>query len=201
MPEVLGNPPSPRVALFWNGTAWQWALVDAAGHLQIDTVTSALPAGAATEATLASADGYLGLIAVLWNCLRTVGTDRFMVKGEDQLFSYKGVLQDQKYLADAAAGTNTLVGSTVPAGEIWVVTNICVANRRNDSGYVKIRMAHLFDWPGVAGLPPLTKEVPACWTGHFILVPTQRLEAIFYACIVNDDLYWVTYGYRMTLET
>jgi len=38
MPEVLGSPPSPRTALFWNGAAWQWALVDAAGNLQVTIV-------------------------------------------------------------------------------------------------------------------------------------------------------------------
>ena len=54
MPEVLGDPPSPRTALFWNGTAWQWALVDAAGHLQLDVVTSGLPGGAATAANQAA---------------------------------------------------------------------------------------------------------------------------------------------------
>ncbi|GAI61420.1 unnamed protein product [marine sediment metagenome] len=33
MPEVLRNPPSPRTALFWNGTAWQYALVGLGGRL------------------------------------------------------------------------------------------------------------------------------------------------------------------------
>lgn len=35
MPDVLGSPPSPRAALFWNGATWQAALVGPGGRLQV----------------------------------------------------------------------------------------------------------------------------------------------------------------------
>lgn len=58
----------PGAYLFgWTGAAWVKALVDAAGNLQVDITASALPTGAATEATLAdvesAVDGIEALLA------------------------------------------------------------------------------------------------------------------------------------------
>jgi len=68
MPEIIPNHvPSPRTLLAWDGTAYRPATIDAAGHLQIDVLTSGLPAGAATEATLATlaTDARLELVRLL----------------------------------------------------------------------------------------------------------------------------------------
>jgi len=125
MPEVLGSPPSPRTALFWNGTGWQWALVDAAGHLQIDTVTSALPAGAATAANQIIINTTVGLVALIRNALQTVDTDRLIVRGEDQLHSYDEPLCDT--LNGAISGADGHLDSNDPAdGLVWHVTHITV---------------------------------------------------------------------------
>lgn len=51
----------------WTGTAYDKVLIDAAGHLQVDVLSTALPTGAATETTLdlvrAELDGIEGLLA------------------------------------------------------------------------------------------------------------------------------------------
>lgn len=41
----------------WDPPVWRKVTVDLAGHLQVDTVTTALPAGAALDATLVTIDG------------------------------------------------------------------------------------------------------------------------------------------------
>ncbi len=62
MPEVLGEPPSPRTALFWNGTAWQWALVGLGGRLQVrgeDQLFSYREAlGRPSDGVISAAEGY-----------------------------------------------------------------------------------------------------------------------------------------------
>jgi len=56
MPEIdPSHSPMPRTALYWDGTLYTPALVDAAKHLQVDVLTSGLPAGAATAAAQALA--------------------------------------------------------------------------------------------------------------------------------------------------
>lgn len=61
MGVVLDDSPGERVLLYGaDGSTLLKVVVDAAGHLQVDTLTSALPSGAATEATLAEANARLG---------------------------------------------------------------------------------------------------------------------------------------------
>jgi len=68
--------------LFWNGTAWQWALVDAAGHVQVDTLSTVMDVLAATAANQATMITALELIDDLRNALDSVGTDELDVNVE-----------------------------------------------------------------------------------------------------------------------
>jgi len=201
MPEVLGNPPSPRAVLFWNGTAWQWALVDAAGHLQLDVVTSGLPAGAATAAAQALALAQLQLIEDMRDALQSVATDRLQVRGEDQLFSFKGVLalHSTDVLAD---DDGSLDSPAVPAGEIWVVTTVVVCD--STSPCASIVVANFHDGAGFE----IEREVKAFaigerknWGGHTYLDPSDTIRVTFYGGKAGDTCHvWIT-GFRMTLET
>lgn len=54
------NMPHPMSAVGWDGTDFHILTIDAAGHLQVDNLSSALPTGAATEATLAEVSARVG---------------------------------------------------------------------------------------------------------------------------------------------
>lgn len=119
MPEVLGNPPSPRAALFWNGTAWQWALVDAAGRLQIDVVDA----------------------AGLQDALQSVAADRVIVRGEDQLHSYSGVLARAR--TAAISGVNGFCDSDqCVAGDVWILTSVAVRDVTSPVTAVEMLVRH-----------------------------------------------------------
>lgn len=61
MGVVLDDSPGERVLLYGaDGSVLRKVVVDSSGHLQVDTLTSALPSGAATEVTLAEANARLG---------------------------------------------------------------------------------------------------------------------------------------------
>ena len=132
-------------ALGYDGTAFRNLLTDAAGHLQVDALTSGLPAGAATEVTLAAvlADALthtlgvggataahqvtqntaLQLIDDLRTALNSVATDRLKVCGEDQLISYLAPLQNVR--TAVISGANGYVDSGTPgAGVVWCVEHV-----------------------------------------------------------------------------
>ena len=93
MPDVYPvHIPAPRCVIGWDGTAYRAFAVDASGHIQTDVLTSALPAGAATATHQLTMITALQLIDDLRNALQSVATDRLRVVGEDQLFSFRGVL-------------------------------------------------------------------------------------------------------------
>jgi hypothetical protein len=55
--------------------------------------------------------------------LQSVATDRLKVRGEDQLFSYKGSLENTRTAVISGAG-GYCDSNTVPAGEVWCVRRV-----------------------------------------------------------------------------
>ena len=156
MPEVPGNPPSPRTPLFWTGVAWLRALVDAAGRLQ--------------------------------------------VRGEDQLFSYLGVLAETRELFISGAG-GYVESPGVPAGEIWVVTTVSACDAT--TGVSSIWIANRHDGVNV----DIQVETRAFaiwdrsnWAGHTCLDYDDTIRAYFTGGLAGDTCRICITGHRMTLE-
>ena len=223
MPEVLGSPPSPRTALFWNGTAWQWALVDAAGHLQIDTVTSALPAGAATEATLATlateatlvafaggaatearliiTNTLLTQIASLRNALESRSLDRLIVRGEDQHFSIKGVLAVRSS-GNPSGADGYLESPGVPAGEYWIVTTVAAMDNTTALTGIEIHNRHnAINYALREEVRAIAIGEYASWGGHTYLDVDDVIRVYYPGCLAGDTVYLQITGYRMTVES
>lgn len=200
MPGVLGNPPSPRAAVFWNGAAWQWALVDAAGHLMVDLAASTVPGGIATAANQIGIAATLGVIDNLVDALGGPGDVRLQVRGENQLFSYKGNLVDRVEELNASAPDHYMAGASPPAGEVWVVTTATAFDLT--SGCTEARVYVTIDGVGVkmADAVPAVAGQAACWSGHVFLEPGDHVDAAFIGCTAGDDVYLEVSGYKMTLE-
>ena len=102
MPLVLPDgAPYPNAVVGWTGTIWQCLHVDAAGDLQVDVLDAAGLQGA----------------------LQSIGTDRLIVRGEDQLQSFEGSLGAPRTAVISGAG-GYVASLAVPANTVWVVTNI-----------------------------------------------------------------------------
>jgi len=175
--------------------------VDAAGHLQIDTVTSALPAGAATAANQVLALAQLGMIEDVRHALQSIATDRLIVRGEDQLFSFKGVLG---ITGEAViSGANGYIESiAVPAGEIWVVSTILA--RDNTSPTTRIILVNRHDGASIT----VNDEIRAfgaldwsVWGGHTYMDQGDVVRASFIGGQAGDTCRIDVSGYRMTVET
>ena len=179
MPEVLGNPPSPRTALFWNGDEWQWALVDAAGHLQIDAVS------------------LLGLEGAL----QSVATDRLQVRGEDQHFSIEEVVAQT--LFGAISGADGFFDSpAVPDGRYWIITNVTAADATRATTAHQRFARHdgvdiLFDYQ----LQAFALGEPSSWSGHVFLDAGDVVRVSFAGGLVADVCRVSVTGYQMTIET
>jgi len=128
-----------------DGVNFRNVRVDAAGHLQVDALTVAIPPDASTETSLAALLAYaltnplptgaataahqvtqntaLQLIDNLVNALQSVATDRLKVRGEDQLWNYAGSLAN--FREAVISGANGYVESnTPPATQVWCVQHI-----------------------------------------------------------------------------
>jgi len=178
------------------------ALATVAGdQLRTDVISSALPAGAATAAHQVTQNTALQLIDNLVTALQSVATDRLIVRGEDQLFSFKGVYQERQMDLNTPAGGSTLSGAVVPAGEVWIVQNFIAFDVTSACAYIRLGVdiggtRYFIDW-----LPnPAAAQV--CGGPCFASMKTgDRLAADFSGVVLNDDTHLGAFGYKMTLET
>ncbi len=201
MPEVLGNPPSPRTALFWNGTAWQWALVDAAGNLQIDVVASGLPVGAATAAAQALALAQLQTIAEIRDALQSVATDRLIVRGEDQLFSYADTLLCD-IIDDISGVDGHLETPVVPANQVWVVTNIRAVDATTATTLHDYRVNRVASvYPFAEERAAFAADIPSFYHHWVWLNVGDRIRVLFTGGLAGDTCRISLVGHIMTLET
>ena len=79
------NMPHPMSAVGWDGMDFHILTIDAAGHLQVDNLSSALPTGAATAANQLTEIAALQLIDDLRAALHSVNTDELQVNVEDSV--------------------------------------------------------------------------------------------------------------------
>jgi len=201
MPDTIPNHvPSPRTLLAWDGTAYRPVTIDAAGHVQIDVLTSGLPAGAATAANQATEITALQLIDNLVNALQSVATDRLQVRGEDQLFSYGAALV-QRNTANLGPGEIHLSAPGPAAGLVWNVTNICAVDDTTAT------TAHLYVvYRGVTNY--LFAEVVQAfgigdfsfYHGELWLDPGDYIAVFFTGSAVGDTCSIHITGHIMTLE-
>ncbi len=102
MPEVLPkHAPVPIAVIGWDGAAYRVFALDATGRLNVNVLAN------------------LGLD----DALQSVATDRLIVRGEDQLHSFKAALGVRT--SGVVSGANGYFDSAPGgAGYVWVVTSV-----------------------------------------------------------------------------
>lgn len=159
-----------------------------------------LPSGAATAANQALMVTALQLIDNLVGALHSVGTDRLIVRQENQGFSFADKLFDPKANADSDVGDIDLFSSTVPSGEVWVVTSVTAINTVTVCSMIYLYHYDDATWCGFRrqATPTILEGVE--WAGHLYLTPGDKILAQFGACVLHDVLALDVLGYKMTLE-
>jgi len=193
--------PMPRGCLGWDGTNFYVLRTDATGHLQIDVLTSALPAGAATLAEQETQTATLELIALIRNALQSVDTDRLIVRGEDQLYSIKEPVAEFRSVAISGAdGYGRSV--TVPANTIWKITQVCTQDATNAVTEVQFRFWH------DGGDYIFANDIRAIGAGEYICTaceiwmdPGDEIRPVFTGGQAGDTIYTIVTGHAITLET
>lgn len=115
------------------------------------------------------------------------------------LFSYTNQLLGESDNANADAGQNLLYGTTVPAGEIWVVTAMMVVNTisQTSSSNLGLYTGSLYRWVSARGV--LAASAGHSWSGHIYLVEGDTVVAVANGCTAGDDLFFSYLGYKMTI--
>lgn len=170
-------------------------------ELDVVVESSALPTDAATQTTLALCLTALQLIDNLYGALESQASDRLIVRGEDQLFSFKDVLS--LFESTVISGASGWAPSDAcPADEIWHITNIMASDDTSPTTthlYQDCRNGaiHAFG----ATIRAIAAGEHSYWSGHVWLGPTDFIRVYFTGGLIDDVGNVTITGFRMTLET
>ena len=116
------------------------------------------------------------------------------------LWGYNDVVSEAVDDLNLAAGTNSVVGATVPAGEVWIVSTI--------TGVVVSATAsilNLFITVGgidiiIKAVTPPTSGAVYLETGQFVLKAGDKVFIRVFTATAGDDAYLRYAGYKMRLD-
>jgi len=135
------------------------------------------------------------------DALQSVATDRLIVRGEDQHFSYDKPLE-VGVTGNPSADDGYLASTAVPAGVVWIITNVVAQDITTP--LTAIRLASR-SGAGTINFYAITRAIVAGeyvpWGGFVALETGDTIRAYFEGSLAADTCWvWLT-GYVMTKET
>ncbi len=183
-------------------------LVDTDGHLQVDTLSSALPTGAATSAKqddiltelqekLETADLNLDADKDVQVDVKTMPTVTVIPGSGEKLFGFSGIVSEEKSNTNLSAGNNALYGSSVPAGEVWVIKQVTLR-------YVGTSPTRIYAHLSVGGVAVELLDVESPVSGarnpaavDVLLEEGDKVIARVEGATAGDDFYLRYCGYKL----
>jgi len=115
------------------------------------------------------------------------------------LWGYSDRYAETESNLSAAAGFNWLVFSTVPAGEVWVVSGMTWVNVNTACSLIA---ADMYDGADLytlyyEGTP--AANVYKTIQCDIVLKEGDCLKVLFGGCALNDDIYAWAFGYKMAI--
>lgn len=116
---------------------------------------------------------------------------------DNVLAGYSDTYFQSMYVHNHAAGSHTFSASTVPAGEMWVVTAISAYDADNILDGIRfIKREDTIDGIFHAGYPSEGGEIIA-WSGQVYLKEGNKILVLMMGMQDGDDIYTVIHGYKM----
>ena len=118
---------------------------------------------------------------------------------QPMLFGFSDTLADRQFIADTGAGDIDLTSSAVPAGEIWVVTNVAYRNRDNACTDIVV-------WPATDNKTPpiIANYAPTagqwdCQVINIVMEEGDTMVFRFNGCVALDYIEMQMVGYSMSI--
>lgn len=112
-------------------------------------------------------------------------------------FGYDDRLAEEKNKIGSLPGNNDLSPLTVPAGEMWCVTQMCLFNASsiNSAQMVYLKCGSLVIY--VDHLSNVPSGIPRILQGRWYLKEGDYVVFRFYGCTSGDNLFTSLHGYKM----
>lgn len=141
--------------------------------------------------------GRFGLVATP---IQTDADGRLIVRGQDQLFSFKRTLASYREGIVSDAG-GWMLSHSPDEGYAWIVTNIAATDRTNATTEQDYSLIAAM---GTTHFYRVTEAIPAAtpmhWGGHLYLEHDDVVRVYFIGSLAGDTCRIELSGYEMTLE-
>jgi hypothetical protein len=116
-------------------------------------------------------------------------------------FGYSAQITGNFSNTNLSAGSNTLSGDTVPAGEIWVITNISVQYSGTVTSVIlqAVLLMNSISMPVGVAAPPVS-GVNNPFQGWWVLAAGDIPRAVCSNATSGDDMYLVYSGFRVDID-
>jgi len=100
---------------------------------------------------------------------------------------------------NAQSGVNSLTGSTVPAGELWIIESASAIDNTSALDYVAIRVSTGTFWTSIIRKQSVAIAEEVIVNAEVVLSPGYYLYAVFSNCAAGDDIYFRYIGYKVKI--
>jgi hypothetical protein len=116
------------------------------------------------------------------------------------LFGYSATVLETWSDDNLASGSNTVDSPVVPAGEIWVITNLSMRYVGTPPTYIEMRLrSGTSDYPLFRQLAPTTAQTHDR-QGWWVMAPGDLLRVGISGATAGDDLYASATGFRVDID-
>jgi len=139
----------------------------------------------------------LKINSILINQIPVVIMHPITGKARNRIFAIDSSVADSKSNSDTAAGNVDLTSSAVPAGKIWIITNLQAYNAVSVITRIILYAPFVAPFPWVKALnSPAVSQGIDC-QGWIVLNAGQTMVARFIGCFLHDQIYFSYMGFQM----
>jgi len=114
-------------------------------------------------------------------------------------FTYSDYYAEYLSLTGAAVGTNYLLGTVVPSGELWIVLTASLLNAITPTSYCTLGIYDGTTYYTAYRSRYLSVSRLVNWSGTLLVPEGWRVFARFSDCVSGDNLFADILGYKMYL--
>ena len=125
--------------------------------------------------------------------------DILSIAADSLLFKYDGQVVEKISDTSAAAGSNLLESTAVPAGKVQVITSVCAFDYDTAITEVGIgiTVGGVYHTHNITTNPGIRE--PVLNNNKLILAAGNKIYASYGGCVLNDDLYLYVNGYQIAV--
>lgn len=115
------------------------------------------------------------------------------------LWGYSESLEEERVDTNASVTSDFLIGTVVPAGEVWIIDAVCAVDVTTNITLIRFAVDTAIGGVFFHAAAPGAADEYVYWDGHLTLAEGKKIIAFFSGTVAGDDIYLRYSGYKMLI--